>query len=304
MNYKFDFVKHRKAYYLFSALLTLVGFISLIFAGFNLGVDFQSGTRLEIFLGQPFHEEELAAELKSLGLEPGSVVTAGDDDQRAVVRFAKMLGKEEIAKVRSHLQETYGTQIDIQESTVDPIVSRELAKKAAYSVLLASLGIVLYVTIRFEIRFAIAAIIALLHDAFVVMTVFSLFRIEIDLPFIAAILTIVGYSINDTIVIFDRIRENLRTAKVKAFDDLAAVVNESLNQTLARSINTVLTVVFAAAALLLFGGPSIRNFSLAMLIGLVSGAYSSIFIASQIWLDWKGRELKKNRASFARHEAS
>jgi preprotein translocase subunit SecF len=124
----------------------------------------------------------------------------------------------------------------------------------------------------------------------------SLLQIQVNVPFIAAVLTIVGYSINDTIVTFDRIRENMKLAKkVKGFDDLAAIVNKSLVQTLARSINTVLTVVFAAAALFIFGGEAIRSFALALLIGLVAGTYSSMFLASQLWLIWKARQLKKQK---------
>jgi preprotein translocase subunit SecF len=167
---------------------------------------------------------------------------------------------------------------------------RELAQKGIYAVLIASVGIVIYVTIRFEWRFAIAGIVALLHDAFIVVSLFSIFRFEVGLPFIAAVLTIIGYSINDTIVIFDRIRENMRFAKIKTHEDLQNVVNASVWQTLTRSINTVMTVVVAALCLFIFGGESIKLFSLAMLFGLFSGAYSSIFIASPLWL-----LLKKNQ---------
>jgi len=197
--------------------------------------------------------------------------------------------------IKSVFQEKYGEQVDLVESTVNPTIGRELALKAIYAVLFASLGIILYVTIRFEYRFAVAAIIALLHDAFFVITIFSILRLEVDLSFIAAVLTIVGYSVNDTIVIFDRIRENLKKAKTKRFEDIEEVVNASLNQTLARSINTVLTVLITATALYIFGGTGIKNFSFALLVGLISGAYSSIFIASQIWLVWKGKDVQKQR---------
>jgi SecD/SecF fusion protein len=147
------------------------------------------------------------------------------------------------------------------------------------------------VSIRFEWRFAVAAIIALLHDAFIVVSIFSIFRLEVNLPFVAAVLTIIGYSINDTIVIFDRVRENLRFAKIKSFDDLAELVNRSTWQTMTRSINTVITVLIAALCLFIFGSPAIRLFSLAMIVGLISGAYSSIFIASPIWMLLKNRSL-------------
>ncbi len=154
----------------------------------------------------------------------------------------------------------------------------------------------IYVALRFELTFGIAAIVALLHDAFFILVVFSILQIEVNVPFIAAILTIVGYSINDTIVTFDRIRENLKLAKrVKGFDDLARIVNKSLVQTLSRSINTVLTVIFAAAAIFVFGGEAIRSFAFALLVGLVAGTYSSMFLAAQLWLIWKSKQLKKKK---------
>ena len=300
----FDYVKRRKFFFTLSGIFQVVGLIVLFVFGLNLGVDFQSGTRMDVMIGKTFSEDEIRAELKTLGLEPGSVETAGDNRERAAVRFGKPLSKEEIASVRNAFTEKYGDQVDIQESTVDPIISRELAKNAMYAVVIASIGIIIYVTIRFEYRFAIAGILALLHDAFAVITFFSVFRIEVDLPFIAAILTIVGYSINDTIVTFDRIRENLRLYKVKKMEDLEKIVNVSIQETIVRSFNTVITVVFAALALYIFGGEGIKNFSLALLVGLIFGMYSSIFIASQIWLEWKGRDLLKNRFASANNEAS
>src|SRR5690606_27355591 len=137
---------------------------------------------------------------------------------------------------------------------------------------------------------------ALLHDAFIVISMFSILRLEVDLTFIVAVLTIIGYSINDTIVIFDRIRENLRFAKIKNIGDLTKLVNDSVAQTMTRSINTVVTVLFAAVCVFIFGGESIRMFSLAMVIGLVAGAYSTIFIASPLWLLLKSKEKPKTPA--------
>src|SRR5690606_32390200 len=139
-----------------------------------------------------------------------------------------------------------------------------------------------------------ASVLALLHDAFVILAVFSIVRFEVDLTFIAAVLTVIGYSINDTIVTFDRIRAHMkRKRRIKQFKELVDIVNSSLRQTLTRSINTVLTVVFVVVALLIFGSESIKNFSFALLIGLIAGTYSSLFIAAQVWLVWKGKELKK-----------
>jgi preprotein translocase subunit SecF len=301
---KLNYVKPRKYFFAFSATVQILGLIMLLVFGLNLGVDFQSGTRLDINIAKPFTGAEVGSEMKSLGLTPGTIELVGNKNERVAVRFKQPLTKEQVASVKDDFTKKYGKQVDIIESTVDPTISRELAKQAIYAILLASLGIIIYVTIRFEYRFAITGIIALLHDAFGIVAVFSLFEIEVDLTFIAAVLTIVGYSIYDTIVIFDRIRENLRKTKIKKVEDYEHVVNISIQETITRSINTVLTVAFAALCLLLFGGESIRNFSLAMMIGLIFGAYSSIFIASQLWLLWRQKDFKKQRVVAKNNEAS
>jgi preprotein translocase subunit SecF len=291
VNYRFDIVGHRKKYFSISIIITVIGIISLLLFQLNLGVDFSSGTRLSVHLGKEYNE----AEIKSLfggieGVDYDSIQSAGNNDM-AIIQFKQVLAQDVIEGIQSEFVQVYGDQVSMEESTVDPIVSRELALKAIQAVAYASIGIIIYVTVRFEYRFAMSAIVALLHDAFIVISVFSIFRLEVNLPFILAILTVIGYSINDTIVIFDRIREKLATAKIKKFEDLAHLVNESIWETLARSINTVMTVIFTAAALFFFGSESLRLFSFALLVGLFSGAYSSIFIASPLWLVWRSRTL-------------
>lgn len=293
----FNFTSHRKVYYLISLAILAIGVVSMLLVGLNPGVDFVSGTSLDVYLGQSFDEKQVGDLVDTTGFPADSIRTAGDQNEIAVVRYKVNITHEDVVKIENTMKQTYGDQVTISENTVNPMVGQELVRKAIYAVLLASLGIILYVTIRFEYRFAISAVLALLYDAFFIIALFSVFQVEVNLPFIAAILTIIGYSINDKIVIFDRIRENMKTAKVKRFEDLEEVVNHSINQTLARSINTVLTVMFAAFALFIFGGEGIRNFSLALLFGLFSGAYSSIFLASQLWLDWRGNELKKGKAA-------
>ncbi|BAU27033.1 preprotein translocase subunit SecF/SecD/SecF fusion protein [Aneurinibacillus soli] len=294
-EYKLDFVKHRKKYFIVSLVLIVAGIISLLTMGLNLGVDFKSGTRVQVQIGKTFQEDEVKQIVEKTGLKTGSVTTAGDKKDMAVIQFAEPIHKDEFAKLTKAVQDKYGKNISLQESTVNPIISRELARSAVYSILIASVFIVLYITIRFEFRFAFSSILALLHNVFLVITIFSLFQIEVDLPFIAGILTIVGYSIHDNIIIFDRIRDNLKHAKLKSTQDIEDLVNYSIGQTLARSINTVLTVVICALALYIFGGESIRNFMLALIIGLIFGAYSSIFIASQIWVSWRERDFKKQK---------
>lgn len=303
MNYKFDFVHHRNKFFLITLVSLLVCVGSLVIQGLNLGIDFVSGTRVDIHIDKPYDLEQARGHLETLGYSDPNVRKAGNDGQLLIFRTNQVLNLDKINEIRSLFQKEYGKQVGVNEQKVEPIVGQELAKNAILSVLIASVGIILYITLRFEYRFAIAAVLALLYDALFVIGMFSLFQLEVDLVFIAAILTIVGYSVNDTIVIFDRIRENLKQVKPKKWEELASLVNNSIQQTLVRSINTVMTVIFAAAALYLFGGESIKNFALALLLGLFSGAFSSIFLASQIWVIWKWRSMEARRERLKAHPA-
>ncbi|WP_157796437.1 protein translocase subunit SecF [Bacillus sp. FJAT-45037] len=295
-NREIDFVSQRKKFFVFSLASMLIGVILLLTMGLNLGIDFKSGSQVEILADTSLTAEQVEEEFAQIGsgYTPDDITLGGDNNELATARFIGVLDAGEIAEIQSYFAERFGADPNI--GTVSPTVGQELARNALISVLIASVGIIIYVTIRFEFLYGVAAIVALLHDAFFIIAVFSLLQIQVNVPFIAAVLTIVGYSINDTIVTFDRIRENMKLAKrVKDFNDLASIVNKSLTQTLARSMNTVLTVVFAAAALFIFGGEAIRSFALALLIGLVAGTYSSMFLASQLWLIWKAKQLKKRK---------
>ncbi|MEC3882595.1 protein translocase subunit SecDF [Halobacillus litoralis] len=300
MKRKFDFVGLRKRFFSISIVLVVAGILALAFFRLNLGIDFTSGSRVSILSDGNITSEQVEQTLEEeFDVSPKQVIISGDNSEIAVARFDDELSKDKIGEIQSYYEEEFGNTPNV--STVSPIVGQELAKNAALAVLYASIGIIIYVTIRFEIFFALTAIIALLHDAFFIVAFFSLTRLEFDITIIAAILTIVGYSVNDTIVTFDRIRENLRMKKkVKSFKELAKVVNDSLMQTLARSFNTVLTVIFAAVMLLFFGASSITNFSFALVIGLLAGTYSSLFIASQLWLIWRGRNIKDNPINYVK----
>ncbi|KAB2495619.1 protein translocase subunit SecDF [Priestia endophytica] len=288
---KVDFVKHSKKFFTLSIVITIAGIILLSTMKLNLGIDFASGTRVDIQADSALTQQEVTKELAEINMETEDITLSGQNNERATAQFKGALSKDEIAKIKDHFDEKYGTEPSI--STVSPTIGRELAKNALYAVLIASLGIVIYVSIRFEWKMALASVIALLHDVFVIITLFSLFQFEVDVTFIAAILTIIGYSLNDTIVSFDRIRENMGIFKPKTDKELADIVNLSLRETFTRSINTIVTVVITVLALLIFGSESIQNFSIALLIGLIIGAYSSLFIASQLWLVWKKKEMKK-----------
>lgn len=290
MRFKnFDYVGASRYFYTFSIILTIVGAIFLGVFGLNYGVDFRSGSNVDIISDQPLAKDKLEGVVKDLGLE-GEVISG----TRSNIRFHEVLKEsDELALKDAVLKLDKSASFEV--NTVDPGMAKELGQNAMYAVLLSCLGIIIYVSIRFEWRFAIAAIVALMHDAFVVISIFSILRLEVNLTFIIAILTIIGYSINDTIVIFDRIRENLRFAKIKRYSDLVELVNRSISQTIARSIYTALSVFIAALFILLLGGESIRMFSLAIVIGLLFGAYSSIFIASPLWLLLKGKNVTSSK---------
>ncbi|OIS65970.1 protein translocase subunit SecDF [Bacillus subtilis] len=291
---KWDFTSKRKYFFIFSTAVTIAGIIILLVFKLNLGIDFASGARIEVQSDHKLTTEQVEKDFESLGMDPDTVVLSGEKSNIGVARFVGVPDKETIAKVKTHFKDKYGTEPNV--STVSPTVGKELARNALYAVAIASIGIIIYVSIRFEYKMAIAAIASLLYDAFFIVTFFSITRLEIDVTFIAAVLTIIGYSINDTIVTFDRIREHMKKRKPKTFADLNHIVNLSLQQTFTRSINTVLTVVIVVITLLIFGASSITNFSIALLIGLLTGVYSSLYIAAQIWLAWKGKELKKDSA--------
>lgn len=282
-----DFVHLSKYFYIVSIALTILGIVFLGFMGLNYSVDFKAGSNVDVALSKNITREQLDPALSNLGISHEPEITLGD--KRVNIRYDDVLKEEQSQKLQDEIKKI-DDKASFEINTVDTEMAKELARNAIYAVLISCLGIIIYVSIRFEWRFALAAIVALMHDAFIVVAIFSIFRLEVDLTFIVAVLTIIGYSINDTIVIFDRIRENLRFGKQKTYEDLKVLVNKSVSQTLMRSLYTAFTVFVAAFFLLVLGGESIKMFSLAMVIGLLFGAYSSIFIASPLWLLLKKRQ--------------
>lgn len=290
----FHFVRHRKIFYVLSVLVMLPGIISLALQGMNWGIDFSSGSILEVRFDKQVQVDQVREAVRGQGLEVGRIQQSGDSD--FIIRTAK-LSQEDGKKLIDAFAAEIGKVDLLRNEYVDPVISTELFWKAFWALLIASVLMVIYITIRFEFKQGIAAIIALLHDVLIVVGVFSIFRIEVDSAFIAAILTIIGYSINDTIIIFDRIRENLRLQKKgQVLEDL---VNLSIWQTMTRSINTAIAVMFVLLALYFLGGSTIKSFVLAMIIGIACGAYSSIFNASPIWVDLKLMD-KRGRAQPAK----
>lgn len=291
MSFKnLNYVHLSKYFYIFSIALTVAGIICLSVFGLNYSVDFRAGSNVDITLNKGITAEQVQPILDKLKISDEATISPGEE--RMNIRFTQVLNEDQEAQLKQEITKL-DEKASFEVNTVDPEMAKELARNAIYAVLISCLGIIVYVSIRFEWRFAVAAIISLLHDAFMVVSVFSIFRLEVDLTFIVAVLTIIGYSINDTIVIFDRIRENLRFSKLKNRQDLVELVNRSVSQTIMRSIYTALTVFVAAFFLFLLGGESIRMFSLAMVIGLLFGAYSSIFIASPLWFVLKSKQKNK-----------
>ena len=291
-----DIIGKRKWWFIISGLIILPGFLALILWGFRLGIDFSGGTLIELGFpkAEKIQKEQVEKILAPLDLEDLQVQVTGE---KSVFIRTKPITKEEFNKIQDTLAEKLGEAKEVRFETVGPVVSKNLTKKAIMAVIIASIAIILYITWAFRkvpapassFRFGACAILALIHDLLVVCGIFAIlghfWGVEIDGLFITALLTVMGFSVNDTIVVFDRIRENLRLNPNSAFEE---VVNESVIQTITRSINTSLTVLLVLICLYIFGGDSLRNFVFALLVGIFIGTYSSIFTASPLLVVWRG----------------
>ncbi|MDD2234995.1 MAG: protein translocase subunit SecF [Desulfitobacteriaceae bacterium] len=282
----FNLVKKRYWWFALSLLLLIPGIISLFLQGLNLGIDFTGGTMLDVSFNQAVTQTAVSETMKSVGLD--GKVQLSNGDTSALIRTVP-LEEDQRNNLISALQQQFGDfdKGALKEDKVGAAMGEELTRNAFWALLIACGLMIAYISIRFQFTYAISGIIALLHDVLVTVGVFSLFQWQIDATFIVAILTIFGYSINDTIVIFDRVREN--EARMKRGDSYEDMVDKSVWQTMRRSINTVATVLIALLAVYILGGESTRMFALAMLIGVFSGAYSSIFNASQLLVELKQR---------------
>ena len=291
---KFSIIAHRNWFFAFSLLLILVSLASLATQGLNLGIDFTGGTLIDLKFAKPVSVAEVRDVLKDYKLENSVVQLAATEKTDAapnVLIRTHVLSEAERKSVLEGFTAKLGKFDIMRIEKVGATIGSELTREAIIALLLSWLMMIAYISCRFGLRFGVAGILSLVHDVSIVLGVFSILRKEIDASFVAALLTIVGYSINDTIVIFDRIRENLKA--MKKGETLPEMVDRSIWQTMTRSIYTVLTVLFATGSLYFLGGETTKNFSLALLIGFVSGTYSSIFNASPIWVLWKQRDERK-----------
>lgn len=304
-----DIVGRRKWFFLFSTLIIVPGIVFLLLGGLRLGIDFTGGTIWELQFKQPVASTALQRVLAANGYPEAQLQTAQDNVALIRTRELKEASPEK-AMLADKLRAQFGDFTELQIQTVGPTVGTEISQRAVLAVALASLGILLYIRYAFRqaqhpIRFGVCAILAMLHDVLIVVGAFAILGklagAEIDALFVTALLTVIGFSVHDTIVVFDRVRENTIRRVGTSYAD---IVNYSLMQTLARSITTSLTVLFTLLALYLFGGATIRNFVLALLIGILSGTYSSIFNASLMLVVWENGELQRYFQRFRRTPAA
>ena len=289
---KFDIAGHRKIWFLLSLVLIIPGFICMGVRGFNFGIDFTGGTIIDLRFAQPVTLTDVRSSLAKYGLDGSTIQLAGaesgvESSENVMIRTVD-LEENQRKEVMASLTQDVGSYTVLREEKVGATIGGELITNAVLALVISWALIILYVAYRFEWRFGVSAVLALIHDIIIVLAVFSLTQRQIDSSFIAALLTIVGYSINDTIVIFDRIRENLKL-HFRRGGDVNELVNRSIYQTLTRSLYTVFTVLFTTFALYWFGGETTKDFAFALLVGFASGCYSSIFIASQLWIELRNR---------------
>jgi len=290
----FDFIGKRKYWFIISAVMLTLAIGSLVYNGtvrgkvMNFGIDFTGGTMISLRFPGQVTVEEVRDVLAKHGLERSVIQMSGKTGTDIVIRTEEIERGLRV-KIMDELRDQYGEVVLLEADTIGPVIGRELRTQSLWALLLASLGIILYVSFRFEFKYAVAGLFALYHDAIITIGIVALLWRNIETPFVAAILTIMGYSINDTIVIFDRIRENRKKygGKKKKFSE---IVNISISETLARSINTVLTTVIVVLCVLFFGGETLKDFALVLLIGFAVGAYSSIFLASPIVAVWEQKK--------------
>lgn len=278
-------MKRKEVFFIFSSLIIIPGLFFLFSGGLKLGIDFTGGTRMDLKFEKPIDQKKLSK---------FGIVTPSNNNTYLIK--TNSTDQKQVDKSENSIKEEVGNFQELDKETVGPVIGDELTHKAVLALILSWIMIVLYITFSFRkipkpassFRFGISAIVALVHDVLVVLGLFAVFgkflHVEIDTLFVTALLTVIGFSVHDTIVVFDRIRENLPKHLSQKFTDIADI---SITQTLGRSLNTSLTVVFVLLGLLLFGGESIKWFVVALLIGIISGTYSSIFNATALLCWWE-----------------
>ena len=289
----FKIIEKSKIWFSISLAIILIGVVLMATRGLNFGIDFKGGTKIVVDFGNSFDKVEADGIVKEYATD---AVTKTVESTQYEIK-SKDLDETKTAELFDALKEKYSLEDSalISQSQIGPSVGKELTRNAVVAVLIACVAMLIYIAIRFEFNFGVAALTALLHDVLITLAVYAIFNIPVNSSFIAAMLTIVGYSINDTIVVFDRIRENSHSMRRST---PAEIANVSINKTLARSINTSLTTLIIIGAVNIFV-PTVREFSFPLLIGIAAGAYSSIFIASPIWVLLEKRNTKSKKVKTA-----
>ena len=302
MKSHFSIIKHFKIFAAISILLCITGLVSLLALPFgvnlyNFDLDFAGGTQMEFRMEDTELNADVLNDIQALvkeatGVEPNAPQITGDANDEVIIRSTS-LTSEQRASVISAMQEKYGLTDDdlISNEDVGKTVGDDLKKAGFLSAIVAVVLMLIYISFRFEFTSGLAAIICLVHDLLVMLSVYVIFQLPFNQNFIACALTILGYSINASIIIFDRIRENLRIARKESFESIA---DRSIWQTMGRTINTTLTTLFTIGMVFILGVPSLRDFTLPLLVGIVSGAYSSIFLSSALWAFFR-KHIKKRR---------
>lgn len=290
-----NFQRIRRPVMTVSVIAIIIGIVSMILhGGPNYSIDFLGGTAVQLRFSNPVNEEEIRGALSSVNLGNSEVKQIAElgGEPEILIRIKKSeISDETIEQIKAALNKNLpNNPFEVRSiDAVGPKIGSELRTQAILATLVALGGILIYISIRFEFMFALAAVLALFHDVLITLGLFSILGKEISLAIVAAILTIVGYSLNDTIVVFDRIRENLKRMRTKPLEE---IINSSINQTLSRTIITGLTTLFALIVLFIFGGSVIRDFAFAIIVGVLVGTYSSIYIASPVLIEWGARAEK------------
>ena len=293
---KFDIAGRAKIWFVISLLIIIPGIISMATRGLNFGIDFTGGTIIDLKFEQPVEISKVRESLKPFGLDGATIQLSGEssDISSSTDVMIRTIDLEENQRkeVMAGIKAEVGNYEVMREEKVGATIGGELIFNAVMALVISWVLIILYIAYRFEFKFGFAAIVALIHDILIVLAFFSFTQKQVDSSFVAALLTIVGYSINDTIVIFDRIRENLKL-HFRRGGNVAELVNKSIYQTLTRSLYTVFTCLFTTFALYFFGGETTKDFAFALIVGFSSGCYSSIFIAGPLWLTFRNMSDKK-----------
>jgi len=276
-----NFAGNFKIWGIISLSIIIIGIIFALTVGINLGIDFTGGTMMHIELGQTFEVSQIDELLEVYDIDP-DIIHAGQKNTQVIIKTRESLYNTQRVDIFNTIKSEFNLEDSsfLEAEQFGPTIGNELKSKAISSLLFASIGMLMYITFRFQFIYGVAAIIALIHDVLILLAVYAIFRIPVNSPFIAAVLTVVGYSINDTIVIFDRVRENVKYKKKKTYKDVA---NQSISQTLVRSINTSMTTLLVIGSLYVLGVDSIKEFTFPLMAGVIVGTYSSIFIASPVW---------------------